>query len=78
MLRTRNAAVVLAVVSLYYHVAPPIECGKVIVSLLRLIRGSRENQYVVLSNIATMAKERPVSLFTVYVNNYKGIIQRFH
>jgi len=69
LLRTRNAAVVLAVVSLYYHVAPPIECGKVIVSLLRLIRGSRENQYVVLSNIATMAKERP-ELFRDFIKDF--------
>jgi len=59
LLRTRNASVVLAVVSLFYHAAPIEEHNIIVPALLRLIRGSRENQYVVLCNIATIAKEHP-------------------
>jgi AP-3 complex subunit beta len=63
LLRTRNPAVVLSVASLYYHLAPQLECVKVVTPLLRLTRLQRENQYIVLSNVATMAKDRPM-MFT--------------
>ena len=49
--------------SLYFHVAPQLECVKVVKPLLRLTRGPKETQFIVLSNIATMAKERP-TMFT--------------
>jgi AP-3 complex subunit beta len=69
LLRARNAAVVLAVAALYFHLAPPLECGKVVLPLLRLVRATREIQYVALCNIATMAKERP-ELFTSYTKDF--------
>lgn len=69
LLRARNDAVVLAVASLYFHLAPALEAGKVVLPLLRLTRQSRENQYIVLCNIATMAKER-AELFVPYVKDF--------
>lgn len=60
LLRTNNAAVVLAVSSLFFHIAPPAETAKVVRPMLRLVRGDRECQYIALTNIASMAKERPV------------------
>lgn len=63
LLKTKNSSVVLAVASLFFHLAPQLECVKVVKPLLRLTRSFREYQYVVLSNIATMAKERP-TMFT--------------
>jgi len=67
LLRTNNAAVILAVASLFFHLAPEIESVKVVRPLLRLIRSNRENQYIVLANIATMTKERP----HLFSNNLK-------
>ena len=60
LLKNRNSAVTLAVVSLFYHLAPLEEFGIVITSLLRILREEREYQYVALTNIVTMVKERPV------------------
>ncbi|XP_008101130.2 AP-3 complex subunit beta-1 isoform X1 [Anolis carolinensis] len=55
LLQSRNAAVVMAVAQLYWHVAPKSEAGIVAKSLVRLLRSNREVQYVVLQNIATMS-----------------------
>eukprot|EP01027_Heterolobosea_sp_BB2_P001444 GEZU01002190.1.p1 GENE.GEZU01002190.1~~GEZU01002190.1.p1 ORF type:complete len:432 (-),score=117.87 GEZU01002190.1:58-1221(-) len=69
LLKSRNSAVVLAVASLYFHVAPTSEFAKVIKSLLRISRGYRENQFIVLTNIATMAKTRP-ELFREHLKEF--------
>ncbi|XP_060617604.2 AP-3 complex subunit beta-1 isoform X1 [Anolis sagrei] len=55
LLQSRNAAVVMAVAQLYWHVAPKSEAGIIAKSLVRLLRSNREVQYVVLQNIATMS-----------------------
>ncbi|XP_044302273.1 AP-3 complex subunit beta-1 isoform X2 [Varanus komodoensis] len=55
LLQSRNAAVVMAVAQLYWHVAPKSEVGIVAKSLVRLLRSNREVQYIVLQNTATMS-----------------------
>ena len=52
----------MAVAALHYYLAPLAEAQKVGKSLLRVLRTNREVQYVVLSNIATMACTRPVRI----------------
>eukprot|EP01104_Vermistella_antarctica_P016550 TRINITY_DN564_c0_g1_i3.p1 TRINITY_DN564_c0_g1~~TRINITY_DN564_c0_g1_i3.p1 ORF type:complete len:976 (+),score=247.26 TRINITY_DN564_c0_g1_i3:106-3033(+) len=59
LLQSRNVGVVMAVASLFYYLAPKAEASKAGRSLARLVRSRREIQYVVLSNIATMASGRP-------------------
>ncbi|KAI8087604.1 adaptin N terminal region-domain-containing protein [Gilbertella persicaria] len=59
LLQSRNSGVVLAVAKLYYYLAPAAEAEKIAKPLVRLLRSHREQSYVVLSNIATMASRRP-------------------
>ena len=53
--------VVMAVAQMYHHIAPHNEMGIVAKPLIRLLRSHSEIQNIVLSNIATMSAERPVS-----------------
>lgn len=59
LLQSRNSGVVLAVAKLYYYLAPAVEAEKIAKPLVRLLRSHREQCYVVLTNIATMALKRP-------------------
>ncbi|KAI8352928.1 adaptin N terminal region-domain-containing protein [Blakeslea trispora] len=59
LLQSRNSGVVLAVAKLYYYLAPVADAEKIAKPLVRLLRSHREQSYVVLSNIATMAMKRP-------------------
>ncbi|XP_069483525.1 AP-3 complex subunit beta-1 [Ambystoma mexicanum] len=58
LLQSRNAAVVMAVGQLYWHLAPSAEVGIVAKALVRLLRSHREVQYIVLQNIATMSIQK--------------------
>ncbi|XP_069079489.1 AP-3 complex subunit beta-1 isoform X2 [Pleurodeles waltl] len=58
LLQSRNAAVVMAVGQLYWHLAPSSEVGIVAKALVRLLRSHREVQYIVLQNIATMSIQK--------------------
>ncbi|XP_026526379.1 AP-3 complex subunit beta-1 isoform X2 [Notechis scutatus] len=69
LLQSRNAAVVMAVAQLYWHVAPNSEAGIVAKSLVRLLRSNREVQYIVLQNIATMSIQRK-GLFEPYLKSF--------
>ena len=69
LLQSRNAAVVMAVAQLYYHCAPINEVAVVARSLVRLLRGHREIQYIVLSNIAAMSINRH-SLFEPHIKSF--------
>ena len=51
----------MAVAQLYHHIAPRNEVGIIAKPLIRLLKGHREVQSVVLSNIATMSSQRSVS-----------------
>ncbi|XP_072881055.1 AP-3 complex subunit beta-2 isoform X8 [Hemitrygon akajei] len=58
LLQSRNAAVVMAVAQLYFHLAPRAEVGVIAKALVRLLRSHSEVQYVVLQNIASMSIKR--------------------
>jgi AP-3 complex subunit beta len=67
--------VVMAVVQLYYHVAPRPEVNIVVKALIRLLRSHTEVQAVVLSSIAAMSTTRQVlfilmsSIFHIYIHH---------
>ncbi|NXD83264.1 AP3B1 protein, partial [Halcyon senegalensis] len=69
LLQSRNAAVVMAVAQLYWHVAPKSEAGIASKSLVRLLRSNREVQYIVLQNIATMSIQRK-GMFEPYLKSF--------
>ncbi|XP_053151858.1 LOW QUALITY PROTEIN: AP-3 complex subunit beta-1 [Hemicordylus capensis] len=69
LLQSRNAAVVMAVAQLYWHVAPKSEAGIVAKALVRLLRSNREVQYIVLQNIATMSIQRK-GMFEPYLKSF--------
>ncbi|CAI5439169.1 unnamed protein product [Caenorhabditis angaria] len=60
LLQSRNCGVVMAVTQLFYHVAPKAQLSQIARALVRLLRGPREVQYVVLMNIATICERNPV------------------
>lgn len=69
LLQSRNAAVVMAVAQLYWHISPKSEAGVISKSLVRLLRSNREVQYIVLQNIATMSIERK-GMFEPYLKSF--------
>ncbi|XP_063309667.1 AP-3 complex subunit beta-1 isoform X2 [Pelobates fuscus] len=69
LLQSRNAAVVMAVAQLYWHLAPKSETTIIAKSLVRLLRSYREVQYIVLQNIATMSIQRK-GLFEPYMKSF--------
>lgn len=69
LLQSRNAAVVVAVAQLYHHLAPKNEVGIVAKPLIRLLKGHREVQSIVLGTIATLSTQRP-GLFEPYLKSF--------
>eukprot|EP00062_Callorhinchus_milii_P007698 gi/632949616/ref/XP_007890264.1/ PREDICTED: AP-3 complex subunit beta-1 isoform X1 [Callorhinchus milii] len=69
LLQSRNAAVVMGVAQLYWHLAPKSEVTIVAKSLVRLLRSHREVQYIVLQNIATITIQRK-GLFQPYLKSF--------
>ncbi|XP_077143169.1 AP-3 complex subunit beta-1 isoform X1 [Ranitomeya variabilis] len=69
LLQSRNAAVVMAVAQLYWHLAPKSETITIAKSLVRLLRCHREVQYIVLQNIATMSIQRK-GLFEPFLKSF--------
>lgn len=71
LLKSRNSGVVLGVCSLHYYcgiqsVTTTQQIGK---ALVRILRNHREVQYVVLSCINTMARERP-QMFRPFISDF--------
>ncbi|XP_014213137.1 AP-3 complex subunit beta-1 [Copidosoma floridanum] len=58
LLQSRNSAVVMAVAQLYHHTAPRSEAVVAARALIRLLRGYREVQSVVLHSIASISLKR--------------------
>ncbi|XP_041444277.1 AP-3 complex subunit beta-2 isoform X1 [Xenopus laevis] len=69
LLQSRNAAVVMAVAQLYFHLAPKAEVGVIAKALVRLLRSHSEVQYVVLHNVATMSIKRK-GMFEPYLKSF--------
>uniref|UniRef100_A0A8C6M0W1 AP-3 complex subunit beta n=1 Tax=Nothobranchius furzeri TaxID=105023 RepID=A0A8C6M0W1_NOTFU len=69
LLQSRNAAVVMAVAQLYFHLAPKAEVGVIAKALVRLLRSHSEVQFVVLQNVATMTIRRR-GMFEPYLKSF--------
>ncbi|XP_044132040.1 AP-3 complex subunit beta-1 isoform X2 [Bufo gargarizans] len=69
LLQSRNAAVVVAVAQLYWHLAPKSETISIAKSLVRVLHSHREVQYIVLQNIATMSIQRK-GLFEPFLKSF--------
>ncbi|XP_055855932.1 AP-3 complex subunit beta-2 [Episyrphus balteatus] len=69
LLQSRNASVVMAVAQLYHHVAPHNEVNIIAQSLIRLLRGHKEVQSIVLTCIASMSTKRK-SIFEPYLKSF--------
>lgn len=71
LLKSRNSGVVLGVCSLHYYCGSQgdrhnQQVGK---ALVRILRNHREIQYVVLTSIQTMARERPI-IFRPFLSEF--------
>ncbi|XP_072881051.1 AP-3 complex subunit beta-2 isoform X4 [Hemitrygon akajei] len=79
LLQSRNAAVVMAVAQLYFHLAPRAEVGVIAKALVRLLRSHSEVQYVVLQNIASMSIKRRLEVLTNLASetNISTILREF-
>ncbi|XP_072554582.1 AP-3 complex subunit beta-2-like isoform X1 [Paramormyrops kingsleyae] len=69
LLQSRNAAVVMAVAQLYFHLAPKAEVVVIAKALVRLLRSHSEVQFVVLQNVATMTIKRK-GMFEPYLKSF--------
>ncbi|PIO66490.1 adaptin region [Teladorsagia circumcincta] len=69
LLQSRNCSVVMAVTQLFYYTAPKAQLSQVARALVRLLRGPREVQYVVLLNIATICERNP-NMFDPFLKSF--------
>ncbi|EFO26671.1 hypothetical protein LOAG_01807 [Loa loa] len=69
LLQSRNYAVVMAVAQLFYHCAPSSQLSIISRALVRLLRGPREVQNVVLVNIATICATNP-NMFESFLKSF--------
>uniref|UniRef100_A0A1I8EB67 AP-3 complex subunit beta n=1 Tax=Wuchereria bancrofti TaxID=6293 RepID=A0A1I8EB67_WUCBA len=80
LLQSRNYAVVMAVAQLFYHCAPSSQLPIISRALVRLLRGPREVQSVVLVNIATICATNPVlgrPDFAISNNMFESFLKSF-
>jgi AP-3 complex subunit beta len=69
LVNSRSSAVVLAVASLFYHLAPRSECRVVAKAMVRHLRNTREIAHVMLCNISTMASTH-ADMFRPYLSDF--------
>ena len=69
LLQSRNSAVVMQVAQMFYHCAPESEIIHVVKALIRLLKGKREAQLIVLTNITTMSA-RHRNLFDQHMKSF--------
>ncbi|VDK64530.1 unnamed protein product [Onchocerca ochengi] len=69
LLQSRNYAVVMAVAQLFYYCAPSSQLSIISRALVRLLRGPREVQSVVLINIATICATNP-NIFESFLKSF--------
>ncbi|KAK5985650.1 Adaptin region [Trichostrongylus colubriformis] len=79
LLQSRNCSVVMAVTQLFYYTAPKSQLAQVARALVRLLRGPREVQYVVLLNIATICERNPVlpGTYAISKNMFDPFLKSF-
>lgn len=69
LLQSSNTGVIVGVTSLMWSLAPKAELAKIVKPLVRLSRNKRNIQFIVLTNIATMACALP-TLFRPYLKDF--------
>lgn len=71
LLKSRNACVVLAVCTLHHYCGPStrVTSAQVSKALIRILKNSRETQFVVLSSIKSLAQENP-GVFAPYLTDF--------
>ena len=71
LLKSRNSCVVLAVCTLHHYCGPStsITNNQIGKALIRILKNSRETQYVVLSSIKSFAEEKP-HIFYPYLTDF--------
>lgn len=69
LLQSRNAAVVMSVAQLYHHIAPKNDVMLVAKALIRLLRGRKEVQSIVLTCVASMTLNRK-AIFELYLKSF--------
>ncbi|VDK68141.1 unnamed protein product [Litomosoides sigmodontis] len=69
LLQSQNYAVVMAVAQLFYYCAPSSQLSIISRALVRLLRGPREMQSIVLVNIATICATNP-NMFESFLKNF--------
>ncbi|VDM65268.1 unnamed protein product, partial [Strongylus vulgaris] len=79
LLQSRNCSVVMAVTQLFYYIAPKAQLSQVARALVRLLRGPREVQYIVLLNIATICERNPVlpGTYAISKNMFDPFLKSF-
>ncbi|EPB66627.1 adaptin region [Ancylostoma ceylanicum] len=79
LLQSRNCSVVMAVTQLFYYTAPKAQLSQVARALVRLLRGPREVQYIVLLNIATICERNPVlpGTYAISKNMFDPFLKSF-
>ncbi|KAI8049693.1 adaptin N terminal region-domain-containing protein [Syncephalis plumigaleata] len=63
LLHHRNSAVVMAAISLLFHIGTQDDMAKITTPLTRILHGSRETEYTILLNIKNMVEKRPDLFF---------------
>ncbi|KAF9234612.1 adaptin N terminal region-domain-containing protein [Melanogaster broomeanus] len=66
LFQSKNPAVVLAVVRVFYYGAPPSWISKIVNPLLRILHASRENERVVLAYLFVITCAHPLLFSTQY------------
>jgi AP-3 complex subunit beta len=71
LLKSRNACVVLAVCTLHHYCGPRTSTSNAQIgkALIRILKNSRETQFVVLSSIKSFAQENPF-MFAPYLTDF--------
>jgi AP-3 complex subunit beta len=69
LIYSRNAGVILEVSTMFFALAPEEDCPKVIKPLVRMVRNRREIAFILLTNISTMASQRP-ELFRPFMRDF--------
>jgi AP-3 complex subunit beta len=69
LVTSSNAAVVQAVVALYYHLAPRYELFKIARPLVRFCRSKAPTQYCILTTVATLSSQFP-DMFRPFVKDF--------
>jgi len=72
LIHTTNNAVMLSIMSFLFHCAPRADCIIAVKLLVTHLRTHKENRYIILANIGTMAETHP----ELFIPHYKSFFVR--